>query len=228
MARPASDIRDRLVRAARDCFLVDGVEGASLRAIARKAGTNLGMVYYYHPTKDDLFLAVVEDVYGKLLADLESLLTGAAHDTRQVVETLAARAASLSEDEAKVVRLILREAMGTDSARLVRLFERFSRGHIALLSRAFQGGIEHGQVRADLPPLVLVVSSFMVTLLPQLIRRRLSETPIPVDALLPEPAALGRALASVLLEGIEAKRAPDAERATVSASEPKAGADRER
>jgi len=207
MARPASDIRERLVRAARDCFLVDGVEGASLRAIARKAGTNLGMVYYYHPTKDDLFLAVVEEVYGKLLADLEALLSRAAHDTRASIEALSERFATLSDDEAKVVRLILRDAMGTDSARLVKLFERFSRGHIAMLARAMQAGVARGEVRADLPPLVLVLSTFMATLMPQLIRRRLSETSIPVDALLPAPTALGDALARVLLEGIAAPSA---------------------
>jgi AcrR family transcriptional regulator len=38
--------------------LGDGVDGASLREIAREAGTNIGMVVYYFATKDDLFLAV--------------------------------------------------------------------------------------------------------------------------------------------------------------------------
>ena len=60
--------------AARERFLTEGVDGASLREIARDAGTSIGMVYYYFPTKDELFLAVVEEVYAKLLADLASAL----------------------------------------------------------------------------------------------------------------------------------------------------------
>ena len=32
------------------------------------------MVYYYFPTKDDLFLAVVEETYVKLLADMTRAL----------------------------------------------------------------------------------------------------------------------------------------------------------
>ena len=70
MARPRGDISERLIKAAREAFLTQGVDGASLREIAAEAGTSLGMITYYFPTKDDLFLAVLEQVYPKLLADL--------------------------------------------------------------------------------------------------------------------------------------------------------------
>lgn len=77
MARPRGNIDERIVRAARVLFLRHGVDGASLRNIARRARTSIGMVYYYFPTKDDLFLGVIEQVYGKLLADLSSVLGSA-------------------------------------------------------------------------------------------------------------------------------------------------------
>ena len=44
MARPRSNIKERIVRAARAEFLKIGVEAASLRAIARRARTHLGMI----------------------------------------------------------------------------------------------------------------------------------------------------------------------------------------
>src|SRR6185295_5828153 len=71
MARPPTDIRQRILGAARARFLAEGVDGASLREIARDAKTTIGMVSYYFPAKDDLFLAVVEEVYAVLLGDLE-------------------------------------------------------------------------------------------------------------------------------------------------------------
>ena len=46
MARPRGDIAPRILHAARKRFLVEGVDGASLRAIARDARTNKGMIYY--------------------------------------------------------------------------------------------------------------------------------------------------------------------------------------
>ena len=74
MPRPRSDLAPRILAAARTRILHEGVDGASLRQIAADAGTTIGMIYYYFPTKDDVFLAVVEDVYEKLLVDVERAL----------------------------------------------------------------------------------------------------------------------------------------------------------
>ena len=74
MPRPQSDIDARIVEAARSRFLLEGVDGASLRSIARDAGTSIGMVYYYFKTKDELFLAVIETAYRGLLVDFSAAL----------------------------------------------------------------------------------------------------------------------------------------------------------
>jgi AcrR family transcriptional regulator len=224
MARPPSDISERIVRAARDRFLTEGVEGASLRAIARDAGTNLGMVYYYYPSKDDLFLAVVEDVYGKLLEDLSRALKEPSLDTRARVERLYARLAAVSDDEVKVLRLVLREAIASHSDRIGQLFERFSRGHIAMLAAMLQQGVQRGEVRANLPPMVLVMCTIFIGLFPQVLRRRLGEAKVPVNALLPAPPQFADMLASVLLDGItpRAQATSPEERTKLRPAEPSA------
>jgi TetR/AcrR family transcriptional regulator, transcriptional repressor for nem operon len=74
MARPASDIGPRIVHAARARFLQEGVDGAALRQIARDAGTNIGMVYYYFKTKDDLLAAVLASYDGDYVL-LRSILS---------------------------------------------------------------------------------------------------------------------------------------------------------
>jgi AcrR family transcriptional regulator len=74
MPRPKSDIDVRILHAARERFLNEGVDGASLRAIAKDARTSIGMVYYYFPSKDDLFLAVVEEVYERVVSELSAAL----------------------------------------------------------------------------------------------------------------------------------------------------------
>ena len=51
MARPRGDISERLIKAAREAFLTQGVDGASLREIAAEAGTSLGMITYYVPPR---------------------------------------------------------------------------------------------------------------------------------------------------------------------------------
>src|SRR5689334_13178575 len=131
MARPKSDIEPRILKAARARFLSDGVDGASLRSIASDAGTSIGMVYYYFPTKDDLFFGVVEELYGRLLQDME-LAIAPDVPVRQRVERLYLRFSRLEEEELLVLRLVAREAL-TSGTRFARLRDRFQSGHIPLI-----------------------------------------------------------------------------------------------
>ena len=132
MPRPRSDIELRIVDAARVRFLEQGVEGASLRKIANDAGTNIGMVYYYFPTKDDLFFAVVEELYQQVLRDVEAAIAPDV-PVPERVERLYLRVARLSDDELLVARLVVREAL-TSSKRFERLRARFQSGHIPLIA----------------------------------------------------------------------------------------------
>jgi AcrR family transcriptional regulator len=204
MARPASDISERIVLAARERFLLEGVEGASLRAIARDAGTNLGMVYYYYKTKDELFLAVVEEVYAKLLDEMTQALAGPSLGTHEKIERLYARLSEVTDDEMKVLRLILREAIAAAgvSNRMNLLFQRFSGGHIPVMGTMLQNGIAKGDIRGDLPLFPMIISTLFLGLFPQVVRRRLAESSVPVDALVPQPPELARVLSRILIEGI--------------------------
>ncbi|HWM87409.1 MAG TPA: TetR/AcrR family transcriptional regulator [Kofleriaceae bacterium] len=198
MARPRTDIEPRLLHAARARFLTDGVDGASLRAIAREAGTSIGMLYYYFPTKDDLFLGVVEEVYGALLADLAGALAPDA-PVEVRIERLYGRIARVSDDELQVVRLVLREVL-VSSPRLGRLVERFQRGHLPLVAAVLRDGIAQGRIDPGLPPPLLLVLTFSVGALPQFIRRSLGH--LPPFAGFPEPEQLARLLVDALFRGI--------------------------
>ena len=200
MARPASDIAPRILHAARERFLFEGVDGASLRNIAKDAGTNIGMVYYYYKTKDDLFLAVIEEVYTSLLDDMRRIL-GEHGPKEQTIGKLYQRIAAMSDDEFKVVRLIMREAL-LSSARLSRVAERFMNGHIPLILQHLQGGVAEGRLRTDLHPVAMLGAMFSLGLLPQLARRQLAATELPFTQFLPPPAAVASTMFDVLTRGI--------------------------
>jgi AcrR family transcriptional regulator len=198
MARPKSDIDVRIVHAARKRFLHDGVDGASLREIARAARTSIGMIYYYFPTKDDLFLAVVEEVYGRLLPDLERALAAGVPTSRRL-ERMFERMAAMTDDEFVVLRLALREMM-VSSRRRERLIRRLFAGHVPLLLRALAEGIAEGEI-TERPPIVMAMASFALAVFPQILRRLAAEQ-LPGDIVLPEPDELAQALGDLLLHGI--------------------------
>lgn len=201
MARPASDIRARLVVAARKRFLVDGVDGASLRTIAKDAKTNTGMVVYWFATKDDLFHAVVEEVYAKLLADLEAILATES-TVRARIERAYARVGHASDLEMDTVRLVIREALlSPPSPRFERLLGRFRDGHIGLVLRMLAEGVENGELAAAPLPLLLM-ATFGIGAASQ-IGRRIARGALPY-AVIPEPDALAALAAERLFRGIGA------------------------
>ncbi len=202
MARPRSDIKPRILHAARERFLYDGVEGASLRQIATEAGTNIGMIYYYFPTKDDLFLAVVEEVYEKLLADIEVALAPE-QSVEARLHAIYSRIGRLSDDEFVVLRLIVREAL-VSSSRLDRIIERFARGHLPLVMRLVADGIAQGVFTSQVPPAVLFSTIAGVGLLPQVARRLVRDRAANPFSALPEGDGLVKHLVDVLLHGIGA------------------------
>lgn len=206
MPRPRSDIAPRILKAARARFLSEGVDGASLRSIASDAGTSIGMVYYYFASKDELFFGVVEELYEKLLADVELAISPDV-PVRERVERLYARIARLSDEELLMLRLVAREML-TSNARFERLRARFQTGHIPLIARLIADGYAAGAFDSKLHPMVAMLSVAGIGVVPQLIRRAL-------DGHLPFPGApageeLSKLLVGVLFGGAAPSPSPSA------------------
>jgi AcrR family transcriptional regulator len=223
MARPRSDIQPRIVRAARERFLAEGVDGASLRTIASDAGTNVGMVFYYFPTKDDLFLAVVEEVYSKLLDDLGVALAGDA-PVRDRLKRVFTRIGGASDEEMQVVRLVIRESL-LSSARFQRVFARMQRGHVAMLLTAFGEGVRSGEIDASIPLPMLLLTALGMGAMPQFVRRAAGDQP--PFAMLPGPEELAQISVDLLFRAIRAAR-PAARRRPAAPKEAKRRAARGR
>ncbi|HVY30016.1 MAG TPA: TetR/AcrR family transcriptional regulator [Polyangiaceae bacterium] len=201
MARPKSDIEPRILAAARTRFLRDGVDGASLRGIASDAGTSIGMVYYYFPTKDELFFGVVEELYVRLLADIEHAIAPS-FGVRERVERLYLRIAAISDEELMVLRLVVREAL-TSNERFKRLRERFKTGHVPLIARLVADGYASGVFDPNLHPMLAMLSIAGVGIIPQLMRR-VFDGMLPFESA-PAGEELAKALVGVLFSGTGAR-----------------------
>jgi len=202
MARPRTDIEPRILHAARKEFLTSGVDGASLRKIARGAHTNVGMIYYYFRTKDDLFLGVVEELYVKLLAELEVIL-GTREPLRTKLQKMFLRLGAATDEEVDVIRLVVREAL-VSTTRFERLFSRFQNGHVGMLFRAFSDAMQAGEVDANVPLPMLVVGSLALGGIPQFLKRVAGDKP--PFTMLPDSKALTALSVDVLFRGVGPKK----------------------
>jgi len=199
MARPRTNIRERIVRAARHEFLERGVAATALRAIARRARTSLGMIYYYFPAKEDLFLAVIEEPYAQIVEAMGAIL-GRPEPVRDRIRALFRRIGALTAEEAETFRLVVGEAMKSPQLR-ARVFARAWRGHLPIVFATLEDGKRDGLLAAELPTPLLALVTAAVGVLPQIAARAL---PLGLDA----GEAMADRLAELLFDGIGAAREP--------------------
>jgi AcrR family transcriptional regulator len=195
MARPRSNIKERIVRAARVEFGKIGVEAASLRAIARRARTNLGMIYYYFPSKDDLFLGVIEEPYVAIVKTFGEVLDTDA-PVRERIRALFRRIGAFTPDEAETFRLVLSEAIKSPERRAA-VFARAWRGHLPLVFTTLEAGKRSGDLDKRIPTPLLGLVTAAVGILPQIAARNL-----PLGLVADE--ALADRLVDILFSGVAA------------------------
>ena len=60
MAKRIAGVTEKLMEAAKQEFLKNGYERASLQAIAEKAGSSKGAIYIRYPDKESLYRSLVQ------------------------------------------------------------------------------------------------------------------------------------------------------------------------
>jgi len=113
MADAAATKADILVHA-RARFADAGLDGVSIRDIAKHAGCTLGTVHHYFGTKDDLYAACIESVYAEIAQMREQLAQAlAAGGAREkLVERAVVTAYRFAREHVVAVRLLVRAAVG--------------------------------------------------------------------------------------------------------------------
>ncbi|MFC7480194.1 TetR/AcrR family transcriptional regulator [Luedemannella flava] len=66
--------RQQILDAARACFLHNGFHATSMNDVVREAGLSIGAVYRYFPSKNDLIMALAEQVIGQIMAGFDEIV----------------------------------------------------------------------------------------------------------------------------------------------------------
>lgn len=86
--RPAPtgvDRRQQILEVALDVFAEEGFEGATTKAIAARADVTHGLIYFYFPSKEDLFTAACELQANAVLEQLDLAVEDDAEEGPEVV-----------------------------------------------------------------------------------------------------------------------------------------------
>lgn len=110
MSRPATDSRERLLRAGRAVLEERGFSGLTLRAVTAKAKVNLGLVSYHFGGKKAFEREVAQDIYEGFFKDFSLEIEGEAHPVKALRAGLL-RLAYFARDHRTLIRSIARDLM---------------------------------------------------------------------------------------------------------------------
>ncbi len=141
--------RDRLLAAAASEFARLGLAGANVNEISLAAGLAKGTVYNHFPSKEALFLAVVEEAC-RLAVEGAERLPPEASTREQLLAVLASDVAWAREHEA-FARVLIREVLTADPRFYPRVIEAAG-PFIDRVRAILADGVARGEVRPDPPP----------------------------------------------------------------------------
>jgi AcrR family transcriptional regulator len=89
-AVPRGGGRDAITTAAREIFAERGYHGTSIRDIAKRAGLSLSALYYWHPSKQNLLAALIEEITHDYFRRCDHALHTAGNDPADRLRALVA------------------------------------------------------------------------------------------------------------------------------------------
>ena len=147
MPRPSRNLDLALLQAGRELFVHTGCAGLSVRAVAERAGANVGMFHYHFKSKDNFLRTLLQQVYEEIFAGLSQAATrpGAAIDSLR--GALLAAAALLVRHRRVIARVWMDAVAGEPVA--TEFVRRNAPRHVGMLK-----GIGGAQLLPDLWPML--------------------------------------------------------------------------
>lgn len=145
--RKGDEVRERIMKAALDYFGAFGFQGATTRAIADRAGITHTLVLYHFKSKEQLWIATVDDVLKKYDDAIKGNLENSDDKTAQVsLRIFIEQFVRLSAEHPQVHRILTTEG-GHATERLQWIINNFIRDHYTRLCELIRRGQAEGAVR---------------------------------------------------------------------------------
>lgn len=152
MARISEDDREhnraRLLEAAAEAFARHGLDAANINDISLAAGLAKGTVYNYFPSKEALFLAVIEEACR--LAATGSKVVAAHAPTRERLRAAIASDMTWASEHEAFARVLVRELFAGEPEMYWRVVEAGA-PYLERVGEILRDGVVRGEVRADAP-----------------------------------------------------------------------------
>jgi TetR/AcrR family transcriptional regulator len=141
------DVRERVLQAALECFGAFGFEGTSTRAVAERAGITHTLVLYHFGSKEDLWIATMDNALKAYQASVsENLEDQTGRSAAEVLKRFIEQFVRLSARYPQIHRIMTMEG-NQDTPRLQWVIDNYLRGHFSLVRDLIKRAQAEGSVR---------------------------------------------------------------------------------
>lgn len=148
--------RARILNVALQEFSRLGLSGARIDAIAAESGLNKGMIYYYFGSKEDLYVAALEESYRRFREIEGGLHIDDSLPPASALRELVSASFDFHAAHPEFIRMVMSENINQgEYIRKIPELRAINRSAITLLERLCQRGIAEGVFRADVDPVDL-------------------------------------------------------------------------
>ena len=144
--RTRPETRERLLEAATEVFAEKGYYAAAVDDIVQVSRTSKGSFYNFFPSKQEIFLALVDRLADRLVSRIEQEIEAQTGALRKVDAALKAALDDLSKHR-RIARILFIEAVGLGHAFNEKLFEIHSK-FAGLIERYLKKAVEEGDIPA--------------------------------------------------------------------------------
>lgn len=156
--RNAAKSRQRILDAAEDVFAARGLEGTRMAAIASLAGCNQALLYHYFSSKDDLFTAVLEQIYAKIRS-AEQALDLNHLEPRAAMQKLVEFSFDYVRQNPSFIKLINDENMhGAEHIKKSADARQLNTPLVATIDAILKDGVARGNFRQGVDPIQLYIT----------------------------------------------------------------------
>lgn len=156
-AKPAGDSVERILAAAEDLFAAHGFDAVSVSDIASRASVSKSNVFHHFGSKNELYLAVLNDARQAFFELVDDLHDG--HGQLQDrLEKFAGAHLQRMIDLGKISRLVLRDLLENSPARSQQLAEKIFGKNFAMLVETMRDNQKRGEVRSDIDPAMAAIA----------------------------------------------------------------------
>jgi TetR/AcrR family transcriptional regulator len=164
--------RTAILNAAVGEFARDGVSAARTDAIAKSAGVNKALLYYYFKDKEALYQAVLDQVFGGVRAAIHSAISQPLPPRERLVAYVCAHFDYIASNPL-YPRIVHAEFLraGRDASRLQRIAKEYFRPVFSDVATLLAEGMETGEFRPVnpvhfIPSMVSVIVFYFTTAAP--------------------------------------------------------------